>query len=295
MPPSGVRGIHKMKLVKTRIKKIVRAALKEDVGKGDITSNFIISEAVRALGLIFARQSGILAGLDIAATVFETLDDKIEFMPRMKDGDQLEEGVVVATAVGSAQTCLAAERTCLNFLQRLSGIATLTDKFVKAVSETNAKILDTRKTTPGLRYLEKYAVSVGGGHNHRFGLYDMVLIKNNHIQLAGSVTEAVNRVRQKNKKLFIEIEVKNLDELREALNLDVNRIMLDNMNIGQMSEAVNIVQGKVELEASGGVNLDNVAEIAQTGVNYISIGELTHSAPSLNFNMQIKSLVGLEK
>lgn len=276
-----------------KLKKIVQVALKEDIGKGDITSNSVIPLEMRGLGLIFAQEDGILAGLGVARMVFESIDEEIEFAPKMKDGDRIEKGMVVATVIGSARTCLTGERVALNFLQRLSGIATLTNKFVNAIVGTKAKILDTRKTTPGLRELEKYAVTVGGGFNHRFGLYDQVLIKDNHIQMAGSISAAVKMVKAKKK--FIEVEVKTLDEFRESMHLGINRIMLDNMNPSQIREAVRLSQGKIELEASGGVNLDNVAEIAETGVDYISIGELTHSAPSLDFNMRTKSLANFEK
>ncbi len=281
-----------MELNRATIKKIVEIALKEDVGRGDITSNVIVPEGHKALGLIFSREDGILAGIEVARTVFEKIDENIKFDARLQDGDRVEDGVVIATVTGSARSCLLGERLCLNFLQRLSGIATLTRKFVDAVSGTKAKILDTRKTTPGLRYLEKYAVRVGGGINHRFGLYDMILIKDNHIQMAGSVTQAIKLAMSstKRKKCLIEVEVKNISEFKEALAFNVDRIMLDNMNVQQIAEAVRLARGKVELEASGGITLENINEIAMTGVDYISVGELTHSARSLNFNMKLKSL-----
>ncbi len=281
-----------MALDKTKVKRIVALALKEDIGKGDLTSESIVPDEMRALALIHAQETGVLAGIEVAAAVFQALDEKIEFTPRIEDGGWLEPGAVIATVLGSARTCLAGERTCLNFLQRLSGIATLTRKFVDAVSGTQAQILDTRKTTPGLRYLEKYAVTVGGGHNHRFGLYDMILVKDNHIQLAGSVTRAVKLALDgwRGPRVLIEVEVKNVHELREALELDVDRIMLDNMNVAQLAEAVTIAGKRVKLEASGGISLDNVAQVAGTGVDYISVGELTHSSPALNLNMKTKSI-----
>lgn len=274
-----------------QVQKIVAAALKEDLGKGDITSAAIVPESMRGLALIFAQEEGVLAGSEVARIVFEAVDPAVEFTVRMRDGERFERGAVVATVMGSSRTCLAGERTALNFLQRLSGIATLTRRFVEAVAGTQAVILDTRKTTPGMRILEKYAVRVGGGANHRQGLFDMILIKDNHIQLIGSVTQAVQlALAKRGRRMLVEVEVKTINELREALALGVDRIMLDNMNVRQIAEAVQITAGRVKLEASGGIALDNVAQVAGTGVDYISVGELTHSAPALNLNMKIKSI-----
>lgn len=210
----------------------------------------------------------------------------------MSDGDPFSPGMTIATITGSAKSCLKGERTALNFLQHLSGIATITRRFVDT-AQGNVKILDTRKTLPGLRILEKYAVRIGGGVNHRFGLYDMVLIKNNHIEIAGSITKAVSAVRQKKKRAFIEVEVKTFEELQEAVGLKVNRIMLDNMNIGQLRRAVQIVheaKHKIEIEVSGGVNLSNIEEFAVCGVDFISIGALTHSARAIDIALQLKTL-----
>ncbi len=214
----------------------------------------------------------------------------------MKDGTEFTPGMTIATIIGPAGSCLKAERTALNFLQRLSGIATLTRKFVKTIGN-KIKIMDTRKTTPGLRILEKYAVKTGGGYNHRFGLYDMVLIKDNHIEIAGGITNAVNGVRRnsKKKKLFIEVEVKTIDELKEAVGLKVDRVMLDNMSLEQIDQAIKLVRGsgqKIEIEVSGGVNLENIINYADLDIDYISIGALTHSAPAIDIALKMKPIGG---
>jgi nicotinate-nucleotide pyrophosphorylase (carboxylating) len=269
----------------------VKRALKEDIGRGDITTSAVVGDE-RTLGIIFSKEDGIVCGIDLAQMVFEEIDATIDFQRKLKDGDFLSPGMTIATVVGSAAAALQGERTALNFLQHLSGIATLTRKFVDA-AEDKVKILDTRKTLPGLRAIEKYAVRVGGGHNHRFGLYDMVLIKDNHIEIAGSIADAVDKVRQKRKKAFIEVEVKTFDELREALALRVQRIMLDNMTIHQIEQAVQITREadkKVEIEVSGGVNLDTIKDLADCGVDYVSAGTLTHSAPAIDIVMKLKPL-----
>ncbi|HEX7320571.1 MAG TPA: carboxylating nicotinate-nucleotide diphosphorylase [bacterium] len=272
--------------------KIVVRALKEDIGRGDITTNAIVSSDKRTLGVIFPKEEGVLCGVEIARMVFAKVDDQVKFEPKMKDGDRLSPGQTIATVIGSAASCLKAERTALNFMQQLSGIATLTRKFVDAAAG-RTKILDTRKTTPGLRLMEKYAVRTGGGFNHRFGLYDMVLIKDNHIQIAGSITKAVQAVRQKKKRAYIEVEVRTMDEVKEAMRLPVNRLMLDNMRIELAQQAVTMVKlssDKLETEISGGVNLDNIEEYADCGADYISIGALTHSAPAIDIALKMKSL-----
>jgi len=240
-------------------------------------------------GRICAKAPGVVAGLPVAEAVFSRVDGSLRFMPRVEDGDTVAPGDVVAEVEGPARGMLAAERIALNFLQRLSGIATLTRAFVDAVAGTQATILDTRKTHPGYRVLEKYAVRMGGGQNHRTGLYDMILIKDNHIEAAGSITAAVERACAAYPDLLVEVEVKNLDELHEALPLDVDRIMLDNMDLDQMRTAVQIAAGRVPLEASGNVNLERVAAIAATGVDYISVGALTHSAPALDLSMLVSN------
>lgn len=224
--------------------------------------------------------------------VFEELDETIDFQIKLNDGSSFSPGMTLATVVGSASVCLKGERTALNFLQHLSGIATLTKKFADA-TKGGVKILDTRKTLPGLRVMEKYAVRTGGGGNHRFGLYDMVLIKDNHIEIAGSITKAVNEVRERRKKRFIEVEIKTLSELKEAVSLNVNRLMLDNMNLDQIKQAVEIVHqtnNRIEIEVSGGINLNNIEEFADCGIDYVSVGALTHSAPATDIAMKLKPL-----
>jgi nicotinate-nucleotide pyrophosphorylase (carboxylating) len=220
---------------------------------------------------------------------FCAVDDSVVFQGVMEDGAGVSEGDLLATVEGIASAILSAERVALNFLQRMSGIASLARRYVEAVQGTKAIILDTRKTAPGLRLLDKMAVRLGGGQNHRMGLYDMVLVKDNHIAAAGSITATVQRVRSHNEAgLLIEVEVKDLNELREALSLGVDRIMLDNMGIDEMRQAVEVTAGRVKLEASGGVTLDTVAAIARTGVDYISVGALTHSAPALDISLEVE-------
>ncbi len=246
----------------------------------------------RALGILFAKEDGVLCGIDIAQMVFELLDENVDFQKQLTDGSTLSPGVTIAILIGKASTCLKGERTALNFLQHLSGIATLTKKFVDA-TDGNIRVLDTRKTLPGLRIMEKYAVRVGGGHNHRFGLYDMVMIKDNHIQIAGSITEAVTRVRSKKKKSFIEVEVQTVEEVKEAIRAQANRIMLDNMNKNQIIQAVDLVRQArtgIELEISGGINLDNIGQFTETGADFISVGALTHSAGALDIALKMKPL-----
>lgn len=273
-----------------RVKPTVELALKEDIGKVDITSNLTVDEDALAIGVIISKQEGILAGNPVAELVFITLDETISYEPKLEDGSKLSYGTIVAQIKGKARSCLTAERVALNFLQRLSGIATLTRRFVEKIEGTGAKILDTRKTTPGLRYLEKYAVKVGGGENHRFSLDELILIKDNHIQAAGGILNAVRKVRESGTELTIEVETKNLTEVREAFEAGVDRIMLDNMSAEIMAEAVKMVGGKVELEASGGVNLENVKTIADTGVNYISIGAITHSVSAIDMSLELRKI-----
>ena len=268
-------------------KGLIEQALKEDVGPGDVTTRAVIPPGVRGKGAILVKAHGVICGLQVAAEVFRAVDERISFRPRVREGEPVQPGDVVAEVEGPLRGILTAERTALNFLARLSGIATLTARFVDAVAPYRAVILDTRKTTPGWRVLEKYAVRCGGGRNHRMGLYDMVLIKDNHIAACGSISEAVRRVRAAGVGVPVEVEVKNLDELREALKLGVDRILLDNFSVEDIAEAVKIAEGRVPLEASGGVTLDNVAAIAATGVDYISVGALTHSAPALDLSLEL--------
>lgn len=268
-----------------QIKDIVLKALEEDMGDGDVTTDSIVPPDKRGYGRFVAKEKGIIAGLQVAKAAFLTLDDQVQFETMVNDGERVEAGKVIATVEGKGRALLRAERVALNFLQRISGIASLTRQFVDAIRGTSAVILDTRKTAPGLRAFDKWAVLLGGGQNHRFGLFDMVLIKDNHIRIAGSITEAVSRVRTGVGDGFeIEVEIRNINELREALELKVDRIMLDNMNSEELVQAVKIADRRVPLEASGNVGLDNVAAIAATGVDFISVGRLTHSAKALDIS-----------
>ncbi len=269
------------------IREIVQRALAEDIGPGDVTSAPIIPPTTHLQGAFLVKAPGVVAGLEVVGEVLAQVDPKILFTPLVAEGSEVAVGDVVALAEGDGPGLLIAERTALNFLQRMSGIATATRRYVRAVAGTKAKILDTRKTAPGLRVLDKLAVALGGGHNHRFGLYDMVLIKDNHIEAAGSITRAVHLVRQRHQGLAIEVEVTTLEQLEEALALGVERIMLDNMSLEMMREAVQRAAGRVELEASGGITLQNVAEVAATGVDYISVGALTHSVTALDISLEI--------
>ena len=264
---------------------LIELAIAEDIGPGDLTSQGLLPEDLELHGHIFAKSVGVIAGLPIAEVVFTSVDPALKFTPRMYDGAKVVPGDLLVEVVGPGRGMLAAERIALNFLQHLSGIATLTRSFVDAVVGTKAIILDTRKTHPGYRVLEKYAVRMGGGQNHRMSLNDMLLVKDNHIEAVGSIGAAVERARTANPDLSIEVEVSNLDQLREALTLDVDRIMLDNMDLDEIRDAVRLSAGRLPLEASGGVTLERVAAIAETGVDYISIGALTHSAPALDLSM----------
>ena len=256
--------------------------------EGDITSRATIPAGSRLSGYIRAKANGVVAGLPIAHGVFQIVDPTLSFRTSKKDGDLVEKSQIIVEVQGDIRGMLAGERTALNFIGRLSGIATLTRRFVEATRGTKAVILDTRKTAPGSRRLDKYAVRMGGGQNHRQGLFDMLLIKDNHILGAGGITPAVKRAREMyGERYLIEVEVKNLTELDEALRLPVDRIMLDNMEIDTLRNAVQMTAGRVPLEASGNVSLANVRQVAETGVNYISSGALTHSAPALDISMKI--------
>jgi len=274
-----------------QIRDVVRKALEEDMGDGDITTNLIVPLDRRGYGRLIAKEKGVIGGLQVAKAAFLALDDQVQFEAMINDGERAKSGKIIATVEGKGRALLSAERVALNFLQRISGIASLTRQFVDAVSGTSAVILDTRKTAPGLRAFDKWAVLLGGGQNHRFGLFDMVLIKDNHIHIAGSITKAVSRVRTGPGGGFeIEVEVRDMEELKEALELKVDRILLDNMNTKELAQAVKIADGRVPLEASGNVDLDNVAAIAATGVNYISIGRLTHSAKALDISFLMEEI-----
>jgi nicotinate-nucleotide pyrophosphorylase (carboxylating) len=266
------------------IQACILAALKEDIGPGDATTNAIVPETATMKGQIIAKQTGIAAGLDIAEAVYKAFDERVSFTACVPEGAAVANRQMLAQITGPARSLLTAERTALNFLGRISGIASLTRQFVDAVAGTRAVILDTRKTAPGLRAIDKLAVRRGGGQNHRTGLYDMILIKDNHIDFAGSLEAAVQRARAANEGLQIEVETRTLDEVRRALALGVDRILLDNMTPAMMQEAVEITAGRAKLEASGNVTLATVREIAETGVDFISVGALTHSAKTFDIS-----------
>jgi len=264
----------------------IRGALSEDMGSGDVTTNSIVTSAASASAQVLAKQDGILSGLSVAQQVFLMLSCDMRFNSTLSDGVQVVGGQTLLELTGPTRAILSGERTALNFLGRMSGIATLTRLVVDAVAGTKAKILDTRKTAPGLRGIDKLAVRHGGGGNHRFGLYDMVLIKNNHIDYSGSLTEAVRRARAGANNLEIEIEARTAEEMDEALTLGVERILLDNMSLDELRHAVALCAGRAELEASGNVSLDNVRAIAETGVDFISVGALTHSAKAFDVSLR---------
>ena len=284
-----------VKGVLTAARPLIELAIAEDIGPGDATSEAVLPTTLVLCGRIIAKRAGVIAGLPVAEAVFRRVDPALRLSSHVRDGDSVTPGDIVAEVNGPGRGMLASERLALNFLQHLSGIATLTRAFVDAVDGTKAIVLDTRKTHPGYRVLEKYAVRMGGGHNHRMSLHDMLLVKDNHIEAAGSITTAVEQARSFHPDLPIEVEVKNLDELREAVGLNVDRIMLDNMDLDQMQEAVRLTGGRVDLEASGGVDLERVAAIAATGVDYISIGALTHSAPALDLSMLVSKPPTMEQ
>ena len=257
---------------------VIRSALAEDIGPGDATTNSIVPAEAAMRGQIIAKQDGVIAGLDVAQAVYQMVDSQVNFRRQVDEGARVTNRQVLALVSGRTRSLLTAERTALNFLGRMSGIATLTRSFVDSVAGTKAVILDTRKTAPGLRVVDKLAVKRGGGQNHRIGLYDMVLIKDNHIDFAGSITAAVKRARAGEPGLEIEVEARTLEDVREALAIGVERILLDNMKPELMTEAVRLTKGRAKLEASGNVTLETVRKIAETGVDFISIGALTHSA-----------------
>ena len=261
-------------------------ALNEDIGSGDVTTFSIVPPEASAVARIVAKQDGVLSGLVVAQAVFLLLSSEIRFNAMLSDGAQVVRGQTFLELTGPAGAILTGERTALNFLARMSGIATLTRNFVDSVAGTGAVILDTRKTAPGLRALDKLAVKHGGGDNHRFGLYDMVLIKNNHIDYAGSLSRAVDLARAGAHNLEIEIEARTIEEVQEALTLGVERILLDNMSLDELRQAVALCAGRAKLEASGNVSLESVGAIARTGVDFISVGALTHSAKAFDASLR---------
>ena len=272
------------------VKKFIQTALEEDIGSGDITTENLVPLNLTGKGRIVAKQRLVLAGLDMARQVFEELDPKVVFTSEFQDGQEIEKSQVVLEVSGNLRALLMGERTALNILQRLSGIATQTRSFVNLLKDKPVKLVDTRKTAPGWRVLEKYAVRVGGAFNHRMGLYDGVLIKDNHIAVCGGVRKAIENIRTKIHHLIkIEVEVSDFDELQEALDAKADVIMLDNMNIEQIRAAVAIINNRAIVEVSGGVTRDNLLLLADTGVDIISSGALTHSAVSVDLSMRIES------
>ncbi len=266
---------------------MVKMALAEDVGRGDLTTRAIIAKDQKAKAVITAKADGVICGLDVAADVFRHVEPRVRFKAKVSDGAKVKKGKVIAELTGPARGLLTGERVALNFLQHLSGIATLTNEFVVRAGR-RVKLLDTRKTVPGLRALEKYAVRCGGGTNHRIGLYDAVLIKDNHIKLAGGIVPAIKSAKAELPGKKIEAETKTLGEVREAIASGADRILLDNMSLRTMTEAVKLCKkAGVKTEASGGINLNNVAAVARTGVDFISVGALTHSAKALDINLKI--------
>jgi nicotinate-nucleotide pyrophosphorylase (carboxylating) len=270
---------------------LVELAISEDLmGGTDVTSLSTIPETQISEMDLVARKKGVISGIDIASLVFLSINSKIDIDQKVKDGSKVEEKQCLLTAKGRTIDLLTAERTALNFLSHLSGIATLTNKWVKEISSTSATIRDTRKTTPGLRILEKYAVRCGGGKNHRMSLNDQALIKDNHIVAAGSIQKAIEKVKDKFPNLELEIEVDNLDQLQDVLKTDIKLILLDNFSIEDLEKAVSLNSKKAKLEASGGIIFENALKIAQTGVDYLAIGALTHSAPVLDIGGDLRTV-----
>lgn len=264
--------------------------LQEDVGSGDVTTMSTIPADEHGVGILYAKESGVIAGLSIAQQVFETVDPALVFTASVEEGAHVKKGDQLAEVSGSVRSILSGERLALNLMQRLSGIATQTNAYVQAVSSTKARVVDTRKTTPGLRFLEKYAVRVGGGHNHRFALYDAVMIKDNHIKGAGGIAQAVAAARaQIPHTMTIEVEAETLEQVQEALDAGADIIMLDNMSNADMTKAVALIQGRALVEASGGVNLETIRSIAMTGVDVISVGALTHSVKAFDISLDLNT------
>ena len=273
----------------TQLKKLIETALAEDLGWGDVTTSSALTGSEKGKAVVMAKDDMIVAGLEVFATVFHCVDPSLVLQKIKNDGDLVIKGEIIAEIRGNLGHILRAERVGLNILQRLCGIATETGRYVTAVKDTRARIVDTRKPLPGFRVLDKYAVTVGGGHNHRFGLSDGILIKDNHIAAAGGITEAVSRCRRKAHHLQkIEVDCRNQDEVKEALACGSDVLMLDNMSVSQMKEAVALANGKVPLEASGNVNHETVRDIAATGVDFISVGAITHSVKAADISLLIE-------
>lgn len=269
---------------------LIEIALKEDIGYADITTENLVDPELEGSGVTIAKENFVVAGLEIAKRVFQCLDEKVVYKSGFKDGDILEKGGTIFQVSGKLSALLKGERTALNFLQRLSGIATHVRSYVDEVKNNTVRLVDTRKTTPGMRFLEKYAVRVGGGFNHRMGLYDGVLIKDNHIAACGGITASVERIRSKISHLVkIEVEVSTLDEVKQAIAAGADVIMLDNMNIKRIKESIALIGDRATVEVSGGITKDSIGRLADIGVDLISVGAFTHSARSMDISMRIKS------
>lgn len=266
---------------------LIHHALEEDIGPADITTTTLISETTESRALFIAKGNFILAGIPFIVEVFRILDHSVSFQTYFNEGAQLKKRAIIAEIFGKTHAILTGERVSLNILQRLSGIATLTNKYVEKVKGLKTKIFDTRKTTPCYRFMEKYAVRMGGGHNHRFGLFDGIIIKDNHIEAVGSIKKAIEMLKKIHYLHKIEVEVENLYDLKEALAAGADIVMLDNMSLKDMREAVKIVKGRATIEASGNITLDNVRKIAETGVDFVSVGALTHSAVAADISLKI--------
>ena len=286
------RATNRRSAAQINIRRLIETALEEDIGSGDITTFLMVRKKTEVKARLLAKEDLVLAGREIFSRVFAALDPKVTCTWFFEDGEQVKKGKVVAKLRGDARSILKGERVALNFLQHLSGIASFTREIVQKIKKYPVRLLDTRKTTPGLRALEKYAVKVGGGYNHRFGLFDGVLIKENHIAVAGGIKQAMTRAKAKApRSLRVEIEVKDLDEVRTALEAGADILLLDNMDPDTMLKAVAMVKKKTLLEASGNINKDTVEDVAKTGVDFISMGALTHSAPARDFSLEIVSIV----
>ena len=294
MLSSGIKngGVKRLNLNKRQVVKIIKNALDEDIGRGDLTTELLIESGQMSRGVIEAKEDGVIAGLEVLELVFKTLDQEIELEFYTANGDSIRAGAKIAEVKGPTASLLTAERVALNFLQRMSGIATKTARFCAQVADYDLRIVDTRKTTPGLRILEKEAVRLGGGYNHRQGLYDAVMIKDNHLKAAESLQKAVTTVRNNlPHTVKIEVETESLAEVKKALKSAADIIMLDNMSLELMKEAVSLIDEQAIVEASGGINLSTVKDVAETGVDVISIGALTHSIDALDISLNLQEVV----
>jgi len=274
-----------------QVDEIIESALLEDIGDGDHSSLACVPENAKGKATLFVKDDGILAGVDLAVRIFRKYDPSLKVDVRIIDGTPVKKGDIAFTVTGSSRSILATERLVLNFMQRMSGIATQTNKIVSLLEGTNTRLLDTRKTTPCIRYMEKWAVRIGGGENHRFALYDMIMLKDNHIDYAGGIKPAIERtqayLKESGKNLKVEIEVRNFDELNQVLAIGgVDRIMLDNFTVEQLEEALKLIPSHYETEASGGITIDTIRNYAETGVDFISVGALTHSFKSLDLSLK---------